>query len=242
VLSLGAAGFRGVDGYAGVPQYNGLTLVFLNWATRLAPAPRSDGGDSGSVLGRGAGRFASVRRGATWYAVKLAASVSGDLRFDFGLVAAQRLGGGAWRQVVPIRPYTVGAPDSAGPVLLAGGRRGLPLARRPVIGDDGSLALSVSFRTLAGDFLARDRPVGFRPAGCGVEQSVGGPAGQLYELSLFFPGTPRRSGNSLGGGGVSATFSRGFEPAGEQAGLLSGAERLTRVRVRVASPFTLRFC
>jgi hypothetical protein len=245
VLRFGPSAFAGLDGYAGTPQYNGLALVFLNWAGRYEPAASSDpGGDRVSLLGRRASSFASSRHGDTWFAVKLGPSVSGDLRADFGLVAAKRRRGAGWAELVPDRPYTVGAPDSAGPVLLLNGRRGLPIGGHPVRGDDGSLRLELSYRTLTGAFLNRGHSITYAPNACGVAMSVGGAAGELYELSAFFAGRPRRSGNTLSASSPPSTVSvsRDFELLGVEDGLLSATEPLTRVRLRVAPPFTVSYC
>jgi hypothetical protein len=115
----------GIDWYASTAAYTGLTTMGANWmAERLEAARPSRGqrlpaGRNGATtLSRGGGSFATVRRGDSWYAVRLAAA--GDLRMDFGVAAWKtRDVAGTWSDRLPLRPVGRGG---AGPYLVRHGR------------------------------------------------------------------------------------------------------------------------
>ena len=121
-------------------SFSGLALMSLDWSLersdRRREHPRPAGrlsadGDGASVLGTAQSRFATVRRGDDWFAVKAAPGPGRirDLRFDFGLVAfKRRRSDGSWRDVIPLKPYTSTQPDSGGPILDPDGSRSLPYA------------------------------------------------------------------------------------------------------------------
>src|SRR5207302_1705741 len=125
VAAAPVEGTRGVDPGAGGAPSAGLTLDFVDWAVpelaggepKLGPLPLDRSG--GAVLARGPSQFAVVRRGPLWYAVRGTASYQhpSELRDDFGLASVKLLRRGHWTQLMPLRPITTGAPDSAGPVL-----------------------------------------------------------------------------------------------------------------------------
>ena len=134
--------FRGRDGYVGATSFNGLTLLPLDWAARaMAGAPRSPGEllgdrDGERLVSFGEGRYAVVRRGSLWWAIKQTTSAAfrhhpeeSALRSDTGVVALKELDAkGRWRDLMPLRPRTTGtAVQSLGPILRRSGRRG----RRP---------------------------------------------------------------------------------------------------------------
>ena len=196
-----AAGARGLDVYAGGPDMAGLTLMLLNWTIELGaderaraflPADRP----LRATVSQEDGRFAVVRRGRTWFAVKMTRSERGlqapDLRYDAGLVLALRRSGGVWRELVPQRPRNGGLrPRSAGPVLLGkrgpaffhgdsirvrrGGKRArprrVPQARRSPVGRRR--------RRAPGEALRRRAHVPSRAARAG------------YRLSAFFSSPPQ---------------------------------------------------
>jgi hypothetical protein len=193
-----AAGRRALDPWAGAPQYTGLTLVFLEWAARLPASgaeadPATADADRAARLGRGSGRFVVVREGPVWYAVKQLPTVTGDARYEAGLVAAKRLTAAGWSEVAPSRPRTVGnrSVRSVGPVLLTNGERGIPVATRPRFGADGSVEMSVSFRSASGRWLRRGAPLIWRPSGCGLSLELATKPGDRYEYAAFFVGSAR---------------------------------------------------
>jgi hypothetical protein len=176
-------GTRGVDSYASSVQYSGLNLVATNWAADAAhpglpvgelPADR----EGPSMLGRGTSRFATVRAGDIWFAVRQSPSTSGDLRYDFGLVALkQRDPDGTWHDELPLRPHPLRVPDSAGP-LLNGAR---PVGRSLSVARFGRV-------TIKGDYPNR-RGVQFvfQPNGCRGLQMTVSPTRPTdrYEYSWF---------------------------------------------------------
>jgi|SRR5215218_3868367 len=124
---------RALDPYAHGPGYAGLALVFLNWAIPLLPADRAGGRVAadrplGSVLSAGSGRFATVRRGSVWFAAR---ERGGNLRYDFGPAAVQRLERGGWRDVIPYRPTTGSAATAPGRCCEAPAGAGFRSDTRP---------------------------------------------------------------------------------------------------------------
>jgi hypothetical protein len=181
------AGRRSLDRYAHAPEYAGLTLVYLNWALPLLPRVSSSGGipadrDMHAVVGRGRGRFAVVRQGPLWYAVRQRAT--GGLRYDFGPVAARRLEAGGWRDLVPLRPSGHG---SAGPRLEVSGYGGLPVATSLVAGPGGRVLMQGGFQ-LWGDWVRLGVSFELEPAGCGLAMTFSARAGDVYRFTSFFPG------------------------------------------------------
>jgi hypothetical protein len=189
----------------------GLALVTLNWAIDTAPAGAAAGelpADHlfASKVSQDRGQFAVVRRGETWYAVKMTRTTDvhhqGDLRYDFGLVAAKRLVGGKWQDLVPERPLThVAGVASAGPVLLSGGPA-YPFGKSIRVDSQGTVRITGGFRTAARKVVRHGTFV-YRPTGCGVELVFGGRAGDIYSLAPVFMGreAPAITGaHAIGGG------------------------------------------
>jgi hypothetical protein len=114
----------GIDWYASTAAYTGLTTMGANWMAERLESARPRGQrlparrDGATRLSTGAGSFATVRRGGSWYAVRLVAA--GDLRMDFGVAAWKTRGaGGTWSDRLPLRPVGRGG---AGPYLVRHGR------------------------------------------------------------------------------------------------------------------------
>ena len=120
----GPATVPAIDDYASEVVYNGLTLTALGWA---ADTPAS-GCRAGRILAdraRGGARlpfedarFATLRRGRVWMAVKQS-SQPPDGRAAFGIRALKfRTSGGDWIDLVPAAPEAAGAPAGTfGPAL-----------------------------------------------------------------------------------------------------------------------------
>ena len=216
-------GTRGVDSYASSVQYSGLGLVGLGWAEDVARpglpvgalAADAPGGD---VLGRGAARFATVRAGDVWFAVRQAPGAERDLRYDFGLVALKLQGtDGTWSDLMPIRPRSRIEGDTAGPVLR---HVGTPTGTSISLDADGVVVVRGGFRGPGGRLARRGVTFRYTPLGCGVRLTVSPTArGDAYDHSTFLrpgePLPPRRTGVERG-------YASGFDP------------RLTRVRLRSA--------
>jgi hypothetical protein len=260
------AGIRGLDPYVAAGSYTGLTLVALGWASEaLERAPTATaplGGDTAGAfrIGRGASAFVAVRSGPVWFAVKQTPAVHSragvdyftDLRYDAGLIALDRQGrDGRWRAVMPLRPRTERAFDSAGPHLRRRGRVARPTGRRLRVTRDGVVRLSAVFRTGDGRSLGRRVTFRYEPLDCGVRIVVPGRASDRWEYSAFFAGRPRRRGPRMVEDGaqritVSArarvTAARGYA-SGEHASLTRvrfafqpGRERPIRITICAARP------
>ena len=103
-------GWRGLDGYAAGPSMGGIALMMLEWTLAVAPPDRTTGRlpadfALAAAVSQQNGRFAVVRRGPTWMAVRMTVAHAGrsrrDLRYDAGLAYAMRREGGAWRGSYP---------------------------------------------------------------------------------------------------------------------------------------------
>ena len=156
-------GWRGLDGYAGAPSMGGLALMMLNWTLELRPRERSTGRlpadfRLAQTVSQGRGRLAVVRRGATWFAVKISRSGSdryrGDLRYEAGLTYALRRSRGRWRELVPQRPRTeLAGRAGAGPMLVNGGP-GHFFGHAIDVGESGIVNISGEYRNAVGSLRA----------------------------------------------------------------------------------------
>ena len=194
-------GTRGVDENAGAPSFAGVTLVSLNWALDEMPAkPRLGriGTDTNSIakLSNGESRFASVRRGNVWFAVRQTRSVRRelDLRYDFGVVALKVRKGRKWRDVMRIRPRQLTERDSAGPLLVQGRTVGLPYGTRMRTGSRGSVIITGGFATTRGVVMRPNVVFRIQPTPCGVRIVWPGRAGDSFVYSAFMrrKSKPRR--------------------------------------------------
>ena len=150
-------------------------------------------------LGAGEGRFAVVRRGKVWFAVRRTRSVDRptDLRYDMGLVAFKTPVGGAWRDVLRMRPRLTGRRDSAGPLLRVGGAVGLPFGERMRVSRRGVVTVVGGYRTAGGRVLRRGVRFTYGPAGRCVQTTVAARRGDRIEQSFFLRSKPRRSSREL---------------------------------------------
>jgi hypothetical protein len=254
------AGARGLDVYSGAPAMDGLTLALLEWTLELRPdetARASLPADRPlrATISRGAGRFAVVRRGRTWFAVKMTRSEHGrqarDLRYDAGLVHALTRTGGDWRELVPQRPRN-GArrPRTAGPVLLDGGARrfhGESISVRR----DGGVRVLGEFRG-SGGRPSRAASIVYRPLPCGVALAFVAGRGDDYRLAAFFSRRPQISAATAGDGAqlvvasadrAALRLARGTLASGVQARLWRVDIRLhARTARRVGVRFTAAGC
>jgi hypothetical protein len=237
-----------LDDYANVATYAGLTAVALTWlASAPAPAPRprvrGPGRGVAVLFPIGEDAFATVRRGDIWFAVrKHGARAHGDLRSDFGLLAAQCRGATGWRALVAVRPRTTAGIDSAGPVLRTrGGRVGYPDGTALAIDRDGALIVTGGWRDAAGRWVRRAR---FRFAAVTGGVRLGFPVhkGDEIRYSVFAeqPVAGRRAivderartGLSAGAGPPAHEFLGGF--------VSSDSSRLTRGTLVTVAPRTAR--
>src|SRR5439155_18658155 len=160
---LSAAG-TGLDTYAGAPSMGGLALALLNFGIdQNRPGQPTLGLAADRPLRRRLGKSRStlgvVRARRIWYAVKLRGSTQtkwrGDLRYDFGLLAAKVQRHRKWTDVVPLRPRTISAArESAGPILITRSRAiGFPMGSRMSFSHRGVTRVRGYFRTVSGRSL-----------------------------------------------------------------------------------------
>lgn len=231
-------GLRSVDDYARATEYTGLALVYLNWAIPFLPRGSSAGpiradAPFSAVLNPGPGRFATVRTGDLWYAVRLRGG--GGYRYDFGPTLVKRVENGHWRDVIPYRPNALG---SGGPVLVAGGRRGLPIADSVKVLPDGVVSMTGGFADSAG-YLRGNIQLRVRPVGCGVNVEVDAKAGDVYSFSALFRGdvTPEVGPDFVRTPSQSVNFNVPVKSAGADHDFVSVSDAfLTRERMVVQAP------
>jgi hypothetical protein len=195
-------GWRGLDGYAAGPSMGGIALMMLEWTLDVAPPDRTTGGLPGdyrlaATVSQDNGRFAVVRKGPTWMAVKQTVAHAGrsrrDLRYDVGLTYAMRREGGAWHELVPERPRTdFSGRASAAPALLAGGVKSQFAGERMSVSRRGAVRVSGEFGVDTG--APRPGSLLYRVVPCGVALALSAQAGDTYRLSLFFSTRPRVAG------------------------------------------------
>jgi hypothetical protein len=214
-------GEKGADHGAGGPSFGALTLLFVDWSLpEIADAehkPTQIRSDTPlrALLSRGESRFAVVRKGNVWYAVRTTRGGKHpeELRDDFGLMALKMKGrDGEWKDVVRPRPITRGEGDptqSAGPVLLRqAGLRAFPFTDKASVRRDGTVLLHGGLRgspnpfkrivarlengTIVraldfspGTLIRQDMTYRFTPTKCGVTYEFPAQAGDTAEYSIF---------------------------------------------------------
>jgi hypothetical protein len=175
-------------------------MMMLEWAIAEG-APNGDGTLAFDAAGsarllRGDRGLGIVRAGDVWFAVKQSTSYlrhPGDLRYDFGLVAAKDRGPDGWRDIIPLRPKTEGPPTSAGPLLLETPEGvGVPYGNTMSIADDRVVTITGGFRQGTGrngTVVRGGTLFTFESADCGVRVSVTVTAADALEYSAFLRGT-----------------------------------------------------
>ena len=248
-------GWRALDGYAGAPSMGGLALMLLNWTLELRPRERSPGRlpadfPLAKTVSQGRGRLAVVRRGATWFAVKISRSGSdryrGDLRYDAGLTYALRRVGGRWRELVPQRPRTeLAGRASAGPILVNGGP-GHFFGHAIEVADSGIVEVKGEFRNALGSL--RNAGLTYRPLRCGVALELDALAGDEYRLAVFFSRRPRLGPAGATDGRQRVSVAADRTALALAAGTLASGERARLWRVdmsfgaQAARRLSVRFC
>jgi hypothetical protein len=250
-------GRSSLEAYAGAVPMSALALVMLNWtldeatgAHRGARLPAD--GDHRATISRGAGRFAVVRRGETWFAVKMTHAARhyslDDLRYDIGLVSVKRGGTGGWDDLVPERPAGGGGPRvTAGPRLLRA-PGAYPAGARIGVDRRGTVTVRGSYRTRAGRRV-RSMELRYEPVACGVLMSFRARRGERWAYdALFRAGRPSLGRKEATDGEQRLTITPAPESMRVTGGSLASARdaRLHRVRVKLRverdREVRLRFC
>ncbi|WP_320671840.1 hypothetical protein [Patulibacter defluvii] len=191
--------YAGIDAYAGLAVYNGLTLLLLEEAADLLDriiVPRNGEAASarrdGVLIDRRGSGVVALRRDRVWIGVATRTTdlrrFARDPRYRVGLNVLQvRDGRGRWRSVLPAPPPT-GESLPAMPVPVVEGRACEPsiTAVRVV----GGARLSLRGRWRCG----RQRPrldVGLRPSGGGVTVTIAARRGWKLRGALDVPGDAR---------------------------------------------------
>jgi hypothetical protein len=188
----------GLDPGAGGPSFGGLVFGMLEWAR-----PHSDEAPAGATipadevlrtkLSHSESRFAVIRRGPVWAAIRPATSgkYPYDVRYDFGVVAMKVLRDGHWTDVMRLRPYTADAADSAGPVLLTEGvNKAFPFATEVGLERDGTVVMRGGWRRQS---TQTKRVVATLPNG-GVVRGLGSVPGALVRTGVLFRFEPLECG------------------------------------------------
>ena len=249
-------GVKGTDASTGAPSFAGVALVTLNWAledmagAESRPLGRLGADGNGAVqLSLRRARFAVIRRGPLWYAIRRTGSTRAakDMRNDFGLVAMKLRGDdGTWKDVLRIRPRTASRPDSAGPVLVSGGGPFFPEGRTISASGGGVVTIGGGFRTASGRIVRRGGRFVFRPVGCGVKLTWKTSRGDRFEYSVFFKDRPEVDGRTITGDGQKVTLSDDASVSLE-SGYASGTDAsLVRARMRFGAasgkPLSVTVC
>jgi hypothetical protein len=194
-----------------------------------------------------------------------------DVRYDFGVVAMKVLRDGRWTDAMRVRPFTAGAADSAGPVLLTGGVKAYPFASEVGLERDGTVVMRGGWRresirtkrvvaTLPNGGVVRGldsipgAPVRtgvlfrFEPEPCGIRLTFPVQAGDTIEYSAFLlPEGERTSPRGFGDAVERVTLSRPATRVVVDDGYASGLDP-TLVRARAtweglaAGPMTVTHC
>jgi hypothetical protein len=209
-----------LDHYAHAPEYTGLALVYLNWAVPLMPRRSTAGaipadGPLRTVIGQGRARFAVVRQGDLWYAVRERGT--GSFRYDFGLIAAKRRDAGTWRDILPLRPPSH---SSTGPVLRLGKRHGHAVGTSMRVTPEGRVLIRGGFRSRH-RWLRRGVQFVVEPTSCGPQLLLSARPGDRYNFTAFFRQGEHRSGTN-------------YRAVGDQ--VVSFSEPLTSVRFTRSRP------
>jgi hypothetical protein len=212
----GPATIPAIDDYASQVVYNGLTLTALGWA---ADAERkrcragdllADRGHGGAVLPFESARFATIRRGRVWMAVKRR-SQDGDGRSAFGIRALKRRApGGRWIDLVPAAPAAAGRPRGTfGPALrLRGGALAKPRGEEIAIRGDRIVVRGGWFHR--GRWVRRGVTFRFTPTARGARVAATTRKGDRLVYSALTEGEPARGPRGVA---VAVASTRASRPA-----------------------------
>lgn len=195
-LGYGQLTGDGLEHYARVMTFNGLTALFLEWgsdearaakAVEPAPLPLDRGG---SFVDPERAHLAVVRRPSVWFAVHaIGPRAVDDLRYDFGLLSLKVRKDDRWVDVQPPRPLNEGqGRDSGGPSLVTPAGLAFPQGQSfSVDPGTGEVVVRGGFRTADKVWVMRDVEFRFTPRPRGVVITVGAPPGSVLRYQDFLP-------------------------------------------------------
>jgi hypothetical protein len=245
-------GIPALDTYAGAAIFNGLTLIFTEWARKEAGVGKRASGqlasdsDGARRINRGEDTTVTLRRGSLWFAIRQASDFQrrpDDLRNDFGLVALERQVGGRWRHVIPQRPKTETAdryrPDSAGPLLLTGAEPAVPFGQSISAGLK-AVTVTGGWRTRGNQHVRTGVRFEFQSIpDCGVRLRFPVNAGDQVEYDVFTVGDPEDvsiAGGEVTDGRQRVTYSEQPADVRLDGGYVSASDGpVTRVRATFAA-------
>ncbi len=198
----GPATVPAIDDYASEVVYNGLTLTALGWAAGARPSGCRAGRvladrDGGARLPFEDARFATLRAGRVWMAVKQS-SQAPDGRAAFGLRALKyRRAGGGWTDLVPAAPQVAGDPPGTfGPALrLRSGALAHPAGTEIEV-RRGRILVHGGW-TLHGRWVRRHVTFRFVPTARGARLVVPTRRGDRVVYSALTAGRPRANGRGV---------------------------------------------
>ena len=199
----GPATIPAIDDYASQVVYNGLTLTALGWAAETgrdgcrAGNLLADRGSGDAVLPFESARFATIRRGRVWMAVKRR-SQEGDGRSAFGIRALKRRArGGRWIDLVPAAPAAAGRPRGTfGPALrLRSGALAKPRGKAIEVRGDRIVVRGGWFHR--GRWVRRGVTFRFTPTARGARVAVTTRKGDRIVYSALTDGEPARAARGV---------------------------------------------
>jgi len=188
---------QGLEHYARVMTFNGLTAMFLQWAgdeargasgVEPAPLPLDEGG---SFVDPDRARLAVVRRDDVWFAVHAIGPIGvKDLRYDFGVVSLKYRRDRRWVDVLPPRPFddSGGPLDGGGPALSSASGLAFPRGRDfTVEPGSGEVVIHGGYRTESGVWALRGQEFRVKPRARGVTVTATAPPGSVLRFQDFLP-------------------------------------------------------
>jgi hypothetical protein len=172
-----------------------------------------------------------------------------DVRYDSGLVALQSTASdGAVTDIVPVRPHSRRRDDRAEPALLRRGRAAAGFwGTRLRTTSTGGVKLTGGFRA-GSRWLRRGVAITYRPAGCGLRESLATRRGDRIQRTLWTRGRPHLDAARRVLTDSAQQVALGARPRSIEfrGGYASGAEQhLMRVRMIFAGtgkPLTIDYC
>ncbi|MDA0174495.1 hypothetical protein OJ998_35680 [Solirubrobacter taibaiensis] len=219
----------GLDSYANVATYAGLTAMALSRLARTTPrVPARAAPSTGHAQDRGNGAFATARARGTWLAVRAHGHRTGDPRYDFGLVAAKHRTPAGWHDLVASRPAPGARPAPAGPLLTVGGVTGKPDGESVAVAANGTVTVRGGWRGPDGAWLRR-ASFTFRPTATGVIITL--PVRARDEITYcVFAGDPQLVDGAVVDRGVRTSLSLASSGTQEPESYASASDRrLARV-------------